>query len=351
MANKYDKILGVYREKDAGTPGGSNTNIQYNNSGAFGGSAELAYDSANNKVTIGSSATANVGAGLLINDRALQVLGRINEGTSTIIAQLGLGPSADSARFLLGHPTGNWQIDNDGSGMRFFLPGNVRMVLTSSALALGSSCNLTYSGAITQTGTNTNTFTANTAVNRILTVGLAGTLTGQIDLKGTTSGTVSVLPQAAAGTYNFNIPTTAGSSGDVLTSGGGAGSAMTWTSNVLTTTNTATVTNKRITKRVLALSAGSGTPAINTDSYDVVHITAQSAAITSFTTNLTGTPVDGDTLRISITDNGTARALTWGTSFESSTTTLPTTTVISTRLDVGFFWNTETSKWRCVATS
>jgi hypothetical protein len=112
---------------------------------------------------------------------------------------------------------------------------------------------------------------------------------------------------------------------------------------------TNTLTNKRITKRVLALSAGSATPAINTDSYDVVHITAQSAAITSFTSSLTGTPVDGDSLRISITDNGTARALTWGSSFESSTATLPTTTVVSTRLDVGFFWNTETSKWRCVA--
>ena len=90
------------------------------------------------------------------------------------------------------------------------------------------------------------------------------------------------------------------------------------------------------------------TPSINTDSYDVVHITAQSAAISSFTTNLTGTPVDGDTLRISVTDNGTARALTFGASFEASTIALPTTTVISARLDVGFFWNTETTKWRCV---
>ena len=116
-----------------------------------------------------------------------------------------------------------------------------------------------------------------------------------------------------------------------------------------TLTGTQTLTNKRITKRVSALSAGSATPAINTDTTDVVHITAQSAAITSFTTNLTGTPVDGDSLRISITDNGTARALTFGASFEASTVALPTTTVINARLDCGFFWNTETSKWRCVA--
>lgn len=111
---------------------------------------------------------------------------------------------------------------------------------------------------------------------------------------------------------------------------------------------TLTLTNKRITKRVLALSANSGTPSINTDNYDVVHITAQSGAITSFTTNLTGTPVDGDTLRISITGT-TAIALTWGAKFEASTVALPTTTVGTARLDVGFFWNTATSAWRCVA--
>jgi hypothetical protein len=117
---------------------------------------------------------------------------------------------------------------------------------------------------------------------------------------------------------------------------------------VVGTTAVQTLTNKRITKRVLALSANSATPAINTDNYDVVHITAQTAAITSFTSGLSGTPVDGDSLRISITGTG-AVALTWGTSFEASTIALPTTTVTTARLDVGFFWNTETSKWRCVA--
>jgi len=82
----------------------------------------------------------------------------------------------------------------------------------------------------------------------------------------------------------------------------------------------------------------------------VAHITGLAQAITSFTTNLTGTPVEGDTLRIDITDNGTARAITWGDSFESSgNTTLPATTVLGVRLDVGFIWNTVTSKWRCVA--
>ena len=117
--------------------------------------------------------------------------------------------------------------------------------------------------------------------------------------------------------------------------------------DIVGTTDTQTLTNKRVTKRVLALSANSATPSINTDSYDVVHITSQTAAITSFTTNLTGTPVDGDTLRISITGTG-AVGLTWGSKFEASTVALPSTTVSTDRLDVGFIWNTETTKWRCI---
>jgi hypothetical protein len=117
---------------------------------------------------------------------------------------------------------------------------------------------------------------------------------------------------------------------------------------IVGTTDTQTLTNKRVTKRVLALSANSATPTINTDNCDVVHITAQTAAITSLTTNLTGTPVDGDTLRVSVT--GTASVvITWGTSFEASTVALPTTTASTARLDVGFLWNSETSKWRCAA--
>ena len=118
---------------------------------------------------------------------------------------------------------------------------------------------------------------------------------------------------------------------------------------VLGTTATQTTTNKRITKRVVTV-AQSATPAINTDNTDVASITGLAQAITSMTSSLTGTPNDGDSLIMRITDNGTARAITWGAKFESSgTVALPGTTVISTMLAVGFIWNTATSAWRCVA--
>lgn len=98
----------------------------------------------------------------------------------------------------------------------------------------------------------------------------------------------------------------------------------------------------------LGTVASSATPTINTDVVEVFTITALAAAITSMTTNLSGTPTDGQRLHIAITDNGSARAIAWGASFEASTVALPTTTVISTRLDVDFIWNAATSKWRCL---
>lgn len=95
--------------------------------------------------------------------------------------------------------------------------------------------------------------------------------------------------------------------------------------------------------------ASSATPSINTDSAYIFSIADLATAVTSFTTNLTGTPVNGQRLWIFIVDNGTARALAWGAKFEASTVALPTTTVISTRLDVGFIWNNASQTWRCIA--
>lgn len=62
-----------------------------------------------------------------------------------------------------------------------------------------------------------------------LTLGLTGTTLGSVVLSGSSTGAISVRPQAAAGTYNFNMPTTAGTSGYLLTSAGGGSSPMTWT--------------------------------------------------------------------------------------------------------------------------
>lgn len=161
-----------------------------------------------------------------------------------------------------------------------------------------------------------------------LTIGLAGTTLGKLTLSGNTSGT-TILQSLAAASGTITVPSA--------------------TDTLVCKATTDTLTNKRITKRVVTTTQ-SATPIINTDNTDVAYITGLAQAVTSFTTNLSGTPVNGDTLILDITDNGTGRALTFGASFEASgTVALPTTTVASTKLTIGFRWNIATSKWTCVA--
>lgn len=111
---------------------------------------------------------------------------------------------------------------------------------------------------------------------------------------------------------------------------------------------TDTLTNKRVTPRVTSITS-SATPTVNTDDTDFVDITALAAAITSMTSSLSGTPTIGQKLIYQIKDNGTARAITWGASFAAKGAALPTTTVISKLLTVGFIWNGST--WGCVASA
>lgn len=61
-----------------------------------------------------------------------------------------------------------------------------------------------------------------------LTLGQIASVNGAITLSGSASGAVSLLTQNAAGTWNFNLPITAGSAGQVLTSQGGGSNVMTW---------------------------------------------------------------------------------------------------------------------------
>jgi hypothetical protein len=115
-----------------------------------------------------------------------------------------------------------------------------------------------------------------------------------------------------------------------------------------TISSTNTLTNKRITPRV-GTTASSATPTINTDNVDAYSITALAADITSMTTNLSGTPTDFQKLTIRIKDDGTARAIAWGASFEAKGVALPTTTVVSKVMTCGFIYDTVTSKWGLVA--
>ena len=115
-------------------------------------------------------------------------------------------------------------------------------------------------------------------------------------------------------------------------------------------TGTETLTNKRVTKRVQSV-ADASTVTPNADSDDAVDITAIAQAFTI--ANPSGTPTNFQTLIIRIKDNGTARAITWGNGYVAGGVALPSTTVLSKILNLGFIYNTANTlnKWQLVASS
>lgn len=122
------------------------------------------------------------------------------------------------------------------------------------------------------------------------------------------------------------------------------------TGDIVGTSDTQTLTNKRITKRITSITTAAN-PTINTDNCDVVDITAQGEAIASMTTNLSGTPTNKQLLEFEIKDDGTGRAITWGASYVAGGVALPTTTIASKILTVLFQYSTANAlnKWRCIA--
>jgi hypothetical protein len=85
-------------------------------------------------------------------------------------------------------------------------------------------------------------------------LGVAGATLGTLSMSGNTSGTITIQPQAAAGTYNFNLPTDAGTTGQFLTSEAGGASPMTWTSLGGMTSITANVSITGGTAQVQVIS-------------------------------------------------------------------------------------------------
>jgi len=162
-----------------------------------------------------------------------------------------------------------------------------------------------------------------------------------------------------------------------LTGGGGAIAGSAWemsTSRILGRVSASTGAIEELTaaqvKTLLAIAVGDVTglqvaldakkasaPSIQsvtssatvtpTFSDDMVKITAQAAGLTL--ANPTGTAVPGWGMAIRIKDNGTARAISYGTQYRAIGVTLPTTTVISKTLYLGMIYNADDTKWDVMA--
>lgn len=108
-----------------------------------------------------------------------------------------------------------------------------------------------------------------------------------------------------------------------------------------------TISNKRITKRVVSIVSDSA-PTPDADITDQYQITALAASAVFGAP--TGTPTNGQGLLIRIKDNATSRGLTFNAIYRfPSDIPAPAATIISKTMYLGFIYNSTDSKWDCVA--
>ena len=191
---------------------------------------------------------------------------------------------------------------------------------------VASGKSLSVSNTLTLAGTDGTTMTFPSSNDTVVTLGATQTLTNKTL---TTPKIASLYQDSIGGSNLLTMPAA--------------------TDTLVGKATTDTLTNKWFQPRGNSTTS-SATPSINTDTTDEFDITALATNITSMTTNLTGTPVNGQRLLIRFKDNGTARTITWGTSYVSTgAAALIATTVLSKTHYVGLIYDSTAAKWACIA--
>lgn len=270
---------------------------------------------------------SNISSGTLANARTTAASAN---GASTIVARDASGDFAANVITANGSSITSINASNISSGTL----ANARTTASSSN---GASTIVARDASGDFTGYNIS------ATNFIGTLNGSGANVTSINANNISTGTLVV---ARGGTGAATL------TGLVVGNGTSAFTTVTAPSGtVVGTTDTQTLTNKRITPRAVAAGSTSGNLTINGDTTDLYYAEGLTGAITFLQPS--GTPTDGQKLMIRIEDNGTARGITWTTSagaFRAVGIALPTTTVLGKVTYVGCVYNSTDSFWDAVAT-
>lgn len=329
---------------------GSNGQLQFNSNGAFGATANLFVDEANNALTIDqmsllvfdANATAIFGVDPVSGSALapnLMVTGALT-GMGAFTTYGGLEVGGGNARIVPKLTAESGANLSDVANVNI-LGGNVGEYLTTDGagnLSWAQVANALVAGTV-----YTNAQPNITSVGTLANLTVTGGVSAEYFLGALANGQTAITMPTIDGNIEFAVSNTAVLS--LSTTAASLSAALSVTGNVAVGGTTVSRIKPRVNE-----TTSVATLTVNGDTTDQYNLTAQAEALT--VAQPTGTPFDGQKLTIRIEDNGTAQSITWTTTagaFRPVGAPLPTTTVATKTLYVGCIWNEYRGFWDVVS--